>query len=210
MRTVLSYFRTIFGMYVPTYRYKQIFKEIESLKPVSIMEIGTWNGERAVQMIRVAMKFRPVSEISYVGFDLFETITKDVYKHEISKIPPFQKVVLNNLSATGANIKLFVGYTEETMKNIDLLLNIDFVFIDGGHAAETVLNDWKGVQKVMNKNTTVIFDDYWHNRHDGPKIVIDDIDRQKYDVEILPEIDVFFNPDFGKLVISLVKVKLKT
>jgi len=170
------------------------------------MEIGAWNGARAEEMIRKASKHHPAQEIEYIGFDLFEKMNKDIYKHEISKLPPSETNVRNRLETTGAKITLLAGYTTETMKNISSLPHPDLVFIDGGHEAETVRNDWESVKKVMNSGTVVIFDDYWHNRQDGPKVVIDAIDRGEYKVSLMPEVDVFFNPDFGRLVISLVKV----
>ena len=172
------------------------------------MEIGTWNGVRGKQMIERATLFSPNGTIEYTGFDLFENMTNKMYKQEISKIPPSAHQVRTLLEKTRARITLLVGFTQETMKNMDTFNKVDFVFIDGGHDAETVLNDWIGVEKVMHKDTVVIFDDYWHNRDDGPKKIIDSIDRKKYKVSFLPKVDVFFNPDFGRLVISLVKVTL--
>jgi len=56
----------------------------------------------------------------------------------------------------------------------------------------------------------VIFDDYWRNREDaGCKVVVDHIDENVYTVEILKEIDVFNNADFGRLEISFARVTKK-
>jgi len=174
------------------------------------MEIGTWKGKRAKQIIGHAAQYNSVNTISYFGFDLFEKIDLNVYKLEISKMPPTEREVFDFLSTTNATIKLYAGYTQETLTDISSKLpKMDLVFIDGGHSSQTVLNDWVAVQRLMDENTVVIFDDYWHNRKDGPKVVIDKIDKSNYKVEFLPEVDVFFNPDFGKLVISLVKVTIK-
>jgi predicted O-methyltransferase YrrM len=209
IRTLNAYTRSIFGLYVKPNRYEQIFKEIEQSKPKVIVEVGTWNGARAKQMIETAAKNVPLTMIHYIGFDIFEKITKELYNEEVSKMPPTQHEVASFLGTTGVKITLLAGLTQDTMRQVGALPKADFVFIDGGHAAETVRNDWEGIKKIMHKNTVVIFDDYWQNRSDGPRVVIDNIDRQTYNVEILPETDVFFNPDFGRLVISLVKVTLK-
>jgi len=207
-RTCRAFVRSTLGAYIKPLRYQQIFDEIDEVKPKKIMEIGTWNGVRGKQMIERATLFSPNGTIEYTGFDLFENMTNKMYKQEISKIPPSAHQVRTLLEKTRARITLLVGFTQETMKNMDTFNKVDFVFIDGGHDAETVLNDWIGVEKVMHKDTVVIFDDYWHNRDDGPKKIIDSIDRKKYKVSFLPKVDVFFNPDFGRLVISLVKVTL--
>jgi len=210
LKTILSYLKSNAGVYVKPMRYSQIFEEMYKIRPRKIMEVGTWNGKRAEEMIQVASKFHNVRDIEYFGFDLFDSMDHDTFKHEVSKIPPSKSEVFNRLSKTGAQINLIEGYTNETMKNLDNLPKIDFIYIDGGHAEETVLNDWDGAKKLMHEKTTVIFDDYWHNRSDGPRVVIDSIDRKMYNVKILPAVDVFFNEDFGRLVISLVKVTKKS
>lgn len=209
LRTINAYLRTSLGRYVRPLRYRQIFDEIDRIHPKTIVEVGTWNGARAKQMIEDASKYYPVSMIHYIGFDIFEKITKELYTEEVSKMPPTEHEVAALLESTGANITLLAGLTESTMRQVNTLPKADITFIDGGHAAETVSIDWEGIQKIMHKDSVVIFDDYWQNRSDGPKVVIDAIDRSRYNVEILPETDVFFNPDFGRLVISLAKVTLK-
>ncbi|OHB03552.1 MAG: hypothetical protein A2920_02725 [Candidatus Zambryskibacteria bacterium RIFCSPLOWO2_01_FULL_43_17] len=208
-RTLSAFIRTHLGRYVKPRRYGQIFEEIEKIKPKNILEIGTWNGKRAKQMIECAAQFHPVDALSYFGFDLFEKMDESIYKQEISKVPPKRDDVYGYLKGIGANIRLYSGYTQDTLTVLKELQAMDFVYIDGGHATETVLNDWNKVKEYMSARTVVIFDDYWHNRSDGPKVVIDAIDKGVFDVEFLPEVDVFFNKDFGRLVISLVKVARK-
>ncbi len=153
-------------------------------------------------MIEVASNFSQIISINYFGYDLFESLTQETYEYEVSKKPPTRNEVDMYLRQTGASINLYAGDTHQTMQNSATLPKMDFVFIDGGHAEETVNNDWRAVEKVMNNKTVVIFDDYWHNRKDGPKVVIDNIDRNKYRVEILPEVDVFFNPRMTAFTMS--------
>ena len=63
--------RKILG-YKDAKRYQQILDEIERCAPETIMEIGTWNGVRATEMIQAAQRALPGSTISYFGFDLFD------------------------------------------------------------------------------------------------------------------------------------------
>lgn len=192
-------------------RYSNLYQEIKKLKAKSILEVGTWNGRRALKMIDVA-KHSSSEPVTYVGFDLFEGLTDEMYKYEISKKPPTKKQVEDLLNTTGANIKLVKGNTLETLPNY-LETNdtkFDFIFIDGGHHVETVKSDWQCVSKLMHKDTVVIFDDYWHHRMDqSAKPVVNAIDKHLYNIEILPEIDIFNHPDFGRLEISFAKVTLK-
>ncbi len=191
-------------------RYKQLFSEIRKIKAKNIMEVGTWNGNRAVQMIICAQEFvtnKP--EIHYFGFDLFESMDKEIHKQEISKWPPTQLEVEEKLEKTGATIHLYQGYTQETLPaQLAVLPKMDFIFIDGGHSFETVENDWNYSKQLMHEQTVVIFDDYWPNRADfgGSKRLVDSLNRNEYSVEIMPVTDRFNNVDFGKLVIQFAKV----
>lgn len=193
-------------------RYEQIFQNIRQRKPLNIMEIGVWSGERAKEMILEANKFNKLENIHYYGFDLFEEIDQETFKDEISKWPPTEKEVLDKLNNLGAQIHLYKGNTMETFpKYIDSLPKMDFVFIDGGHKIETVQNDWDFTEKLMDKNTVVIFDDYWPERGNfgGSKNIVDNIDTYSYNVEILKTIDNVENKDFGKFSIQLAKVTKK-
>lgn len=192
-------------------RYRYLYDAIEEVKAKNIMEIGTWNGKRAAMMIETAKKNHPPVEISYFGFDLFEAMTQELYKEEISKIPPTQKEVTEKLNETGAHIALFAGNTLSTLpRTVSKLPKMDFVFIDGGHALETIENDWKYTQDVMHEKTIVIFDDYWNDRIDGgAKPIVDAIDTNVYDVTILPRVDSYDNRDHGRLNIQFARVQKK-
>ncbi len=189
-------------------RYKYLYQYVDKTKAKNIMEIGTWNGYRAKMMIETAKKHHTSKEITYFGFDLFEGMTKELYQEEISKMPPTKKEVESILATTGATIKLYMGNTTTTLPEVaSSLPMMDFVFIDGGHAIETIENDWKYTQVVMNENTVVIFDDYWNDRMDGgAKPIVDKIDTNTFDVEILPGVDSFNNADHGQLNIQFAKV----
>ena len=51
-------------------RYEQLADLIRHYKPKSILEVGTWNGGRAIEMALAA--FETQDSITYYGFDLFE------------------------------------------------------------------------------------------------------------------------------------------
>ena len=188
-------------------RYHHLFDEIARSKAQTILEIGTWNGNRALEMIKTAKENSPGS-IKYIGFDLFEDLTEELYVQELSKKPPTKNEVQEKLLKSGAEILLIKGDTNKTLTEFaDGTEKVDFVFIDGGHHVATISNDWAAVEKLMHDKTVVIFDDYWRNRPaESAKPVVDAIDQTKCIVEVLPEIDSFNNPDFGRLEISFAKV----
>jgi predicted O-methyltransferase YrrM len=197
----------------PPDRYPNLFRLIRENKAKRIMEIGTWNGEHALQMIATAQKHHPKSKVEYYGFDLFESMTSDKFDEEYAKMPPAMKEVENKLQKSGASVKLFMGDTNVTLKkNLKSLPRMDFIFIDGGHSIKTIENDWRYSSRLMHKSTTVVLDDYFRNtepevRGVGCQSLIDGLDRKKYHVEIL-EPECHFKKDWGTLNIRMVKVIL--
>lgn len=190
-------------------RYGHLFQEINAIKPKNIMEIGIWNGHRAEQLIQTAQKYHLPQTIHYYGFDLFEELTLEKFKEEISKMPPTKETVKKKLLATGANINLYKGDTLHSLpENIANLPKMDFIFIDGGHSLKTIANDWHYVQQLMHDQTIVIFDDYWNREDAGAKPIIEKINREKFDVQILKPQDRF-KKEWGTLKINFVKVKRK-
>ncbi len=174
-------------------RYRYLFKVIRKIRPRKIMEIGTWQGVRASQVIEEAKKMRLASDIAYYGFDLFEEMDEARLAHEISKSPFSMDEIQRRLDSTGAAVHLYKGDSTKTLPRlVGTLPMMDFIFIDGGHSLGTVRSDWENVQKLMHERTIVIFDDYWRNRTDaGAKSTVDGIDRACYDVRILPRVDRF-------------------
>ena len=169
-----------------TDRYSQILDVMDEVKPSSIVEIGTWNGNRALQMIQQAAKYRPIQDVFYQGFDLFDSMTGEQFRRELSKQGQPIEVVRKRLEATGAEIELFEGDTKHTL---DELIDADFYFVDGGHSEKTIKNDADYVLDLMKPEAVAIFDDYYHEGKPagvGCNKVIDSLDRNLYEVTHLP------------------------
>ncbi len=190
-------------------RYKYLCKTVKENKARKIMEIGTWTGIHALEMIEEAKKnFKP-EEIEYYGFDLFEMLDENTSTKEFSIPPPSFKEVEEKLKKTGVHINLYKGYTKDTLaEQVGKLPKMDFIYIDGGHSVETIENDWRYAEMFMGKNTVVIFDDYWNKDDAGCKKIIESIDSNKFDVEILPVQDKF-KKDWGILTINFAKITRK-
>jgi hypothetical protein len=75
-----------FGLNVAK-RYDRLLEIIDRYKCRRIMEIGTYDGEHAKQMIETAKKHFPANEVEYYGFDLFELLDEHKLKEELSKKP---------------------------------------------------------------------------------------------------------------------------
>lgn len=196
-------------------RYRTLIREIAKQKSKSILEVGVFNGRNSNRMIETAKSFHKPININYYGFDLFEMLTQEELKEEFSKMPLSEQSIREKLQPTGVHINLYKGYSQETLANFvteNPNIHIDFIFIDGGHSIETVTSDWNNLSKIVNKNTVVIFDDYYENTEKeilgkGCNELIDNLDRTIYKVELLHPINEFQH-DWGILKVRFAKVQL--
>jgi predicted O-methyltransferase YrrM len=192
-------------------RYANLFRTIHERRCRRLVEIGTWNGVHAEQMIRTAAVHAPIRDIRYRGFDLFEDLSEEELARELSKRPPSYEEVLARLRRTGADVRLFRGNTRVTLPQAaDELRQADFVFIDGGHSIETITSDWNAVRDAMRVDAIVVFDDYYVDP--GPELlglgcqtIIAGLDRGTYRVELLEPCDAFAKP-WGLLKVRMARV----
>ncbi len=198
-------------------RYSYLGVKVQENKSKTIMEIGTWNGQNTKRMTAAAIQsnnlfFEERLGVVYYGFDVWEQMDKKLMDLEVSKWPPAKSEVESLLNSTGVTVNLIQGNTHETLPKFvedNKDLKIDFVFIDGGHSFETIESDWDNVQKIIDENSVVIFDDYWYPPNGaeptfGCNKVIDALDRDKWEVTELPISDTF---PLGR--VHFVEVKLK-
>tara|TARA_B100000989_G_C19395456_1_gene407589 strand:- start:84 stop:743 length:660 start_codon:yes stop_codon:yes gene_type:complete len=153
----LTFFRIFKYLLSDTKRYANLLFIILAHKPKSIVEIGIYRGTRSKEMIQAAKIFN--KDIEFYGFDLFEMINQKILKRELSKFPNSKKNVEKDLSKI-SKVKLFKGYSFKTLPKIKNK-KIDFIFIDGGHAVETIKKDWQNCKILIKKGSIVIFDDYY-------------------------------------------------
>ncbi len=199
----------------PPGRYRHLYDEIERLRPRRILEVGTNDGMNAVEMVRRA-KRRGARDIEYFGFDLFEALDRAELRREFSIRTRSRDEVASHLRKHGVKrAELVAGDTRKTLPEAArTLAPMDFIFIDGGHSYETVLSDWTSVEPLVSETTSVFFDDY-PNFGIGP--VVDEIDREKWDVTIFPTVDRFAikDPSFGSdrshttLQVQVARARLK-
>lgn len=146
-------------------RYQQIETFLSYEKPEVILEVGTWNGERAVAMCNAARTKL------YIGFDLFEEADSDTDSEEMNVKPHHsQEAVYRKLELNGIFGILIKGNTRKTLPEYVEDCGedqSDFAFIDGGHSVETIQSDWENVRKLVKPGKYIIFDDYYANMPEG-------------------------------------------
>ena len=84
-----------------------------------------------------------------------------------------------------SNVSLIKGNSNLILRKIDMS-KIDYVFLDGGHAYETVKNDLECCLDVINSNGIVMCDDYNFGHLPDVKNAIDDfVKTNNFKCEIL-------------------------
>lgn len=187
-------------------RYQNLMIEIAECKPRTILEIGTWNGVHAVEMIEMAAVNHPKDDLVYYGFDLWEQLTLEEKASEYcGKKIASQEEANNRLRRTGIEFHLVQGNTKETLPKFAPEFPVDFVVIDGGHSLDTIASDWHNVERMIHRDSVILFDDYYKDDETvgAFKTIQNIIDSNRYDVRLLKPID--YIPDI-KRTIQFVKV----
>ena len=176
-------------------RYFQLTTLLNELKPAVIMEIGTWSGERARQMMLAG------DGMVYFGFDLFEDGSPEDDKRELNVKRHYTAAEVS-AGLRGFPHKLYRGYTRETLPVFMEDYGpgkVDFAFIDGGHSVDTIQTDWNWTERFIRPGGVVVFDDYYTNCSDadldsfGCNRVVENIGLEGVDYEILRQTDKVAN-----------------
>jgi len=137
--------------------FESLFAEV---KPTFIGELGTHNGESAVQFCKCALEQSKKEKIKYVGYDMFEDADLDptfARKERNAKGAGLYNTAkrkldsIKNYHAPRFSYKLHRGMTSATLKNT----KFDFVYIDAGHSYDSVVHDWNKVKE----SKLIVFDD---------------------------------------------------
>lgn len=155
---------------------------IEATGRAGIVEVGTWNGSRAIHMAESAFE-TGLKAVSYVGFDTFEE-GNDRQREGHTKPHASAGFVQRRLSiykehcarkGLDFNFVLVPGNTLTTLGNQNFTQNASFCYIDGGHSVETVQSDYAALKHIP----YVVFDDIIKEPEegapDGPREVFNEL-----------------------------------
>ena len=182
---------------------------IQKKNPKTFLEIGIFHGVTARNVCELMFKNHG-DNFNYIGVDIFDnsnTYDKEVvpsktfnnpfktfYFRYIKKQNPYSLIAVEDLlSKFKKNIKIIQGDTNKILHEINLK-NIDFIFIDGGHDYKTVKNDLVQSFKIINKNGTILCDDWNLSQALGVREAIKDFSKeQNVNFEIVHERFAQFN-----------------
>ena len=101
------------------------------------------------------------------------------------------------------NIHLIKGNSNSLLKKIDMK-KIDYVFLDGGHDYNTVMNDLNHSLEVLDNNGSILCDDYNLTYAPGVKKAIDDfVKKNNLNCEILLQVSICFDRKKNRVNIYL-------
>jgi predicted O-methyltransferase YrrM len=168
---------------------EHFLNEIVSKKPKNFLEIGVFHGVTARNVCELLHSIHG-NDFKYVGLDLFGESTentnevipntkfnnplKKIYFEYILRQDPYSVEAVNYLlKRFKENIHLIKGNSNQLLKKIDMS-QIDYVFLDGGHAYQTVKNDLHYSKAVLDNDGTILCDDYNLSQAPGVKQAIDE------------------------------------
>ncbi len=180
-------------------RYKQLADLIRFYSPETILETGTWNGGRAIEMALAA--FDRVDALHYIGYDLFEDATTQTDKEEFNAKPHNTKAaVVKRLEEFKEYIKkekqksftfeIFKGNVRDVLdsKHVD---KVDLALMGSGNSYQTVQHEYN-----ILKNIPVLVGDHFFTEENeseenkipdeefqGLKKVFDKVPTKKVDAQ---------------------------
>ena len=184
-------------------------KEVAEKNPKVFLEVGVFHGVTARNVCELLYKMHG-QDFKYVGLDLFEETLenqnevipntkfsnpiKNFYFNYIKRQNPYRLEAVNDLlKKFKDNASLIKGNSNIILKKIDMS-KIDYVFLDGGHEYNTVMNDLKCCSEVIQNNGTILCDDYDLSYAPGVRKAIDEF-TSKYDFKC----SIICNDRFAKI-----------
>ena len=176
-------------------------KEVLNKKPKSFLEIGVFHGVTARNVCELLYQIHG-NDFKYVGLDLFEKSDenkfevipstnfknpfKKFYHQYIMRQDPYSIEAVSNLLKKFKNqVHLIKGNSNQVLKKMDMS-KIDFVFLDGGHEYNTVVNDLNSCIDVLKFNGSILCDDYNLGSAPGVKKAIDEfVKNNNFKCEII-------------------------
>ena len=164
-------------------------EEVLNKKPKVFLEVGVFHGVTARNVCELLYQIHG-NDFKYFGLDLFEKNNenkfevipstnfknpfKKIYHQYIKRQDPYSIEAVSNLLKRFENqVHLIKGNSNQILKKMDMS-KIDFVFLDGGHEYNTVVNDLNSCADVLKFNGSILCDDYNLGSALGVKKAIDE------------------------------------
>ena len=166
-------------------RYKQLADLIRHYKPETILETGTWNGGRAIEMALAAFDNRDA--VHYIGYDLFEDATAELDAEEnnvkphntkaavVKRFEEFKEYMKKEKNKT-FSYEIHKGNVRDTLEKRNEPFVADLAFIGSGNSEATVQHEYNCL-----KNTPVVIMDHFFTKER------DETDNPDPDAIVIPD-----------------------
>lgn len=189
-------------------RFKTLYDAIDETKAKTLIEVGVYRCERSREMIQRALQYHKPEDVTFYGFDLFEFMNPAYQTQEVSRsgLPMTSKVAFDYLTSLfpKVNINIIPGDSKLTLAGRNI--PFDVAFIDGGHSYATTKSDWKYISRLLKPGSIVCFDDYSAIPGVFTTQVVEELDKEKYSIEISDAFDMS-TPAYGSVKLHIAKIK---
>lgn len=183
-------------------RYQQLIDIVKERQPKKVVEIGTWNGNRAIEMGQAS------KDMEYIGFDLFE-FASPVTDAEEKNVKPHHKSadVGSRLKKAGIKATLLAGNTRDTVPRFIHMAEVndwqaDLIYIDGGHSVDTIDSDLTSALCLIRKGGVIVLDDYYGDGIDVEKYGCNKpLEKSGLEYTVLPIADPVVGGGFTQMAV---------
>ena len=153
-------------------RYKQLADIVRLYKPKTILETGTWNAGRAIEMALAS--FEKHDKVHYIGYDLFEDATIETDEEEFNvkphntlaavdkRLSEFSKSMED--SGNKFTFELHKGNVRDTLNKL-YIDEVDLAMMGSGNSTKTVEHEYSVL-----KNVPIVVMDHFFTKDDDEKI----------------------------------------
>ena len=161
---------------------------VREKNPKNFLEIGVFHGVTSRNVCDLLHSIHG-NDFKFTGIDLFQerilkedyspntkfsNPLKNFYYNYVIRLNPYSLVSVQKLlKKYKNNVNIIKGNSHKILKEVNLD-NFDYVFLDGGHKYETVLEDLKCLKKVVENDAVILCDDYGLNYAPGVKKAVDE------------------------------------
>jgi len=131
-------------------------------------------------------------ECRFIGIDPFSGYYGNTYDpHRRVDLTDHLEIVNKNITENNPHNHIFdliKGFSNECMKPLKDLLKqdkIDYLFIDGDHSYQGVMDDFNNYKQFMNQDGLMVFDNYNDPNWQEVKVAVDEIIENHRDVELI-------------------------
>tara|TARA_B100000029_G_C17563574_1_gene954292 strand:+ start:1674 stop:2300 length:627 start_codon:yes stop_codon:yes gene_type:complete len=179
-----------------------LLNHIKENKPKNFLEIGVFHGVTSRNVCEL-LHLLHGDNFKFIGIDLFlskgenlkdefipntkfSNPLKTIYYKYIINLDPYSiESVVKLLKKFKKNIDIIKGNSNRVLKEIDIS-KFDYVFLDGGHKYETVMQDLENLTPIIENGGLILCDDYDLSYAPGVKQAVDEyIDKKKFGLKIL-------------------------